>query len=516
MRRKIIDLLQTTPLFIFLLPVFFIHIGYNELFGFLSAGIVIRNFIGVSLGILSLYISSWLYLKRIRNATLFAFILSLFVLFFGYFHDLLKSSLFSSFLSIYSVFIPVSALLFIFLAIWFRKREKTLNRTYQFLNALMIILVCLESIKSIYAYDRIRETENLIDPRFSVYKEFQKYGAVADSLKPDIYFIIFDEMASSYSLKKYLGKENDMLDQALYQEGFFIIKKSRSNYNQTVFSMSSILNMEYIPENGIPVKEDLISNMSCVKSISRNSMLAILKDQKYTISQYHPFNQLQKEYAPVPGLKEIIECHFFYKTLPGRIRRDIFWNVYQFNLFNIQQNLNDYKWDQNTQRKREINDVTRFIKNSCSKKGNPKFVYGHYILPHSPYSFNRNGEILPSNTNNPLEKNSDPRGGYYEQVLYSNNIINDLVTHIKRKNRKNTIIMIMGDHGYRDDLGVIDISGSYYNLSAIYFPDQNYESIHDSLSAVNIFRVVLNKYFNTKLRILKDSTVMIRKSDLLN
>lgn len=61
----------------------------------------------------------------------------------------------------------------------------------------------------------------------------------------------------------------------------------------------------------------------------------------------------------------------------------------------------------------------------------------------------------------------------------------------------------MGDHGYRGDAGITDSIASYQNFSAIYFPDKNYKYLDDSLSSVNVFRLVLNKYFNAKLPMLK-------------
>ncbi|MFN5333651.1 MAG: hypothetical protein ACK5BV_00505, partial [Bacteroidota bacterium] len=235
-------LLRNTPIYILILPVLFIHIGYNELFGFLSVQIILKNFLGFTSGIFIIFFSSKLYLKDKRKSLIFSFILSVYILFFGYIQDTLKLSVFSDYLARYIVLIPATLLLFVFLAIWLKKKNKSYNKAYNYLNLLMIILICMECLKSVYYFGRLNEHHKLIDPRFSVYKEFKKYRDIADSLKPDIYLIIFDEMTSSYGLKKYLGKENDTLDQSLTNEGFFVIKKSISNYNQTVYSMSSMLN----------------------------------------------------------------------------------------------------------------------------------------------------------------------------------------------------------------------------------------------------------------------------------
>ena len=69
----------------------------------------------------------------------------------------------------------------------------------------------------------------------------------------------------------------------------------------------------------------------------------------------------------------------------------------------------------------------------------------------------------------------------------------------------NKIIILQSDHGIAD----FDFSrrkDAFRNFSAFYFPDRNYASLHDSISNVNTFRIVLNKYFNYKLSIKKDSS----------
>jgi phosphoglycerol transferase MdoB-like AlkP superfamily enzyme len=154
---------------------------------------------------------------------------------------------------------------------------------------------------------------------------------------------------------------------------------------------------------------------------------------------------------------------------------------------------------------RDLLQTTTLIKNSCSADGPPKFVFGHYILPHAPYTFNREGEVIPSEPGDPFDKKTNRLEAYFEQVLYANKIIAELVSHIKKNNKKNTIIMIMGDHGYRDDTDQSQTDAAFYNFNAVYFPDGNYQHMNDSLTSVNTFRTVLNVGFNTKLPILKDS-----------
>jgi hypothetical protein len=52
MRRTLQEQLQLFPLFLWLLPFFFIHTGYNELFGLLPISLALKNLIILGLGIL--------------------------------------------------------------------------------------------------------------------------------------------------------------------------------------------------------------------------------------------------------------------------------------------------------------------------------------------------------------------------------------------------------------------------------------------------------------------------------
>ena len=54
----------------------------------------------------------------------------------------------------------------------------------------------------------------------------------------------------------------------------------------------------------------------------------------------------------------------------------------------------------------------------------------------------------------------------------------------------------------------IEYDKDYYvragNLTAVYFPDKNYSEMYQTISLVNLIRVVLNKYFEAKLPLLPD------------
>ena len=72
-----------------------------------------------------------------------------------------------------------------------------------------------------------------------------------------------------------------------------------------------------------------------------------------------------------------------------------------------------------------------------------------------------------------------------------------------------SVIILHSDHG-PDIRLVAGIPDSHYLkarmgiLSAIYFPDKEYASLYPSMTPVNIYRMVFNKYFGLDLPLLKD------------
>lgn len=100
---------------------------------------------------------------------------------------------------------------------------------------------------------------------------------------------------------------------------------------------------------------------------------------------------------------------------------------------------------------------------------------------------------------------------YTSQISFANSIMEEMVAYIQMHNKRNTIIIIEGDHGFRLFSSELMIKYSLPNFSAVYFPDHVYSMINDHLSPVNSFRVVMAKYFNQHLPILPDSGINVKQ-----
>ncbi|WP_407522150.1 hypothetical protein PDL71_14040 [Lacibacter sp. MH-610] len=257
MFKNLKTILSNNILFLFLLPVFFIYSAYNELFGFLNLPFVLTNFFAIIVSGIIIYFFIIPLLKNKKKSVLFTFFSLTYFLVFGFLHDSLKN-IFStgSFFITYTFLIPFTFLLFISLFIFLKRmKEENFSGTFFYLNLLMIALIISEIPNSIRRYQLDKSVHNLIDFRFNAASAYTSAG-LSDSAKPDIYFLLFDGMASTKSLQEGLGKDNSSLDSFLSSEGFYIARNASANYNWTIHSLSTTFNMEYLPDFIAPVMND--------------------------------------------------------------------------------------------------------------------------------------------------------------------------------------------------------------------------------------------------------------------
>lgn len=507
MKEKLNALLQEKPYFLLLLPLFFIFHGYNAFFSFFPFRFVLLN-LAISLLVTALlYLVSFWSLKNKKKAAIFSFWILLFILTFGFLHDTLKKTVGSIFFSSYKFILP---LIFVFLiALWlFIKRSTGIfNQLFLFLNILLSSFIGYEFINSVTNYIAYKKNNHLLDNRFSTYYQAEKNTSLPDTSKPDIYFLVFDALPSTAAMQNAWNFNNNTLDSFLLNKNFYVVPRSKSNYNLTVLSVSSTLNMDYTPPLDL-YQDETKMYFKASASLLDNSLVRYLNGAGYDIKQYQPVSFVNKDWNGNLFFSEMLYMNYFYQTLPGRVYRDVGWNFSQPKTKFIKKQDFSYYEKRNNDHRNDLLQTTLLIKNSCAmNKPKPQFVYAHYQLPHDPYIYDSLGNLKPAEKTITYKEEEQP-AAFIEQVKFANKIIQQLVTHIKQTNKPNTVIIIEGDHGFRNIYGKKGYM-IYDNFSAFYFPDRNYKDLYPTISPVNSFRVVLNNFFETKLPLLKDSSIFI-------
>ncbi|HZY24842.1 MAG TPA: sulfatase-like hydrolase/transferase [Bacteroidales bacterium] len=358
----------------------------------------------------------------------------------------------------------------------------SLKRVSLFLNMLLTLLI----IYQIFADGKQNTRKIRLVSESEIVTERNELKNIS---LPDIYYIILDAYTSNASLKEFWGYDNKDFEDYLRGKGFLITTNSRTNYNMTPYSLASSLNMSYltkIPHYFPSAAQtqnlfDLVDSSRVVKTLLKNN---------YEFVNYSFFNIQNKP-------KFYNDYFFFLKSnlLDGTIYESFAKKLIK-------------NWTRNQNAglfTLESTDAT--ILNKLPEKINsmksPHFVYAHIMLPHEPYFFDESG--TPQEPDSALNYLSKSR--YLKQLKYLNKLVIKTVSRIFENNsEKLPVIIIQGDHGWRYLYGKNRLKESGTILNAYFFPDQDYGKIYPSISPVNTFRVILNKYLDSNLKLLKDTT----------
>lgn len=485
--------IRTKPFFLLLLPLFFVLHGFTENYGFVpvsDAALLTGIYLAWSVVIAAV---GWLLFRNTRQACLLAFLVMALHFFFGTLHDTLKQLFPGSFIVKYSVLLPVLSAALLLVVILMKRKKPRLLRTTYYLNILLLVLLAIDGIWLTGKIIRDRKQEPQGVP--------QGFIACPGCPKPDIYFIVPDEYAGNTELKDLFQFDNSAFISQLDAKDFHTIPQSYSNYNYTPFSIASVLNMDYLQLSGRERNQPDLTY--CYEMIWNNRLLRFLESQGYSFYNYSVFDfegqPARTNETFLPNKTRLITS----QTLLSRIRRDIAYNL--ITRFQSKKYLRKVTYSDKENNENIYNLTWKIAE---ERSGRPKFVYTHLEMPHYPYYFDRNGKEQPFETL--LEGQQGNKEHYIEYLQYTNKKLLDLVDHIRQFSLNQPIIILMGDHGFRHFTEPVLPKYHFLNLVSLYMPSRNYGAFHDSLSSVNLFRILLNTGFSQQLPYLKDSTSYLR------
>jgi len=347
-----------------------------------------------------------------------------------------------------------------------------------------------------------------------------------DLRPPDIYYIILDAYARADVLQNRFGFDNSEFIDALKARGFYVADASETNYLRTILSVTSSLNMNYIPELGLDSLSDdfrLRLEEQLKDSIVRQQLEAAGYITVAVSTSYAPTEIVTADYYLVPNMSNI-------EALRAEGAFNAFESVVLTN--SIGQLLLDYntlrgvsvanfiasQLDNAKQIRREIVLAAFDHLSTISSIPGSKFIFVHIVSPHYPYLFGSNGE--PLNYPEPLtfvEKQIIPGEeswtGYRDQLLYINSRLLDAIDVILENSAEPPVILVQSDHGPATGLNWADPRDPYLSdrsaiLNAYFIPDHCQDSLYPEISPVNSFRVVLNCSFGSALDLLPDQSFL--------
>ena len=323
---------------------------------------------------------------------------------------------------------------------------------------------------------------------------------------PDIYFIVCDAHGRQDILRDEYEYDDGPFLQHLRDKGFYIADQSTSNYMWTELSIPSTLNMRYLDNlsgndtskgrqaTGLVRNNALVAELKSIgyRTVALESMEPWLcldnADVYYTASDRVGLTPLQQLILDSTALSQ-----FGGKALENRLTLDQFHRKREITLYELA----------------KMPQVAALV--------GPKFVFLHIYSPHTPFVFAADGT-------DPLARgygsifdgmNADVteqqyHDWYREQAIYTDARVAQMVDQILARSARPPVIVLIGDHGprsgMRPDPDASNLPECMSNLTAVLLPGKDAQGLYPQITPVNLFRVVLDDYFNAGLPMLPDKS----------
>lgn len=308
-----------------------------------------------------------------------------------------------------------------------------------------------------------------------------------DLPKPDIYVIILDSYTRANVLeKKYHYDNSPFLDQ-LKDLGFYIADCSQSNYPSTRYSLTSLMQGNYLQE---------INPNGSLSPFSATFAIRSLRTLGYSVYSFENWSK---------GHFDLGEDKLFSRNSPVLSLNILLSGLNEFESMLMKTSLLRILVDMPQLapgldlNKAEFYEHYQQVKYTLSELPNlpamtsPKFVLVHLLVPHEPYIFTPDGSY---------KYVGDTIKGYTSNVAFLNNNLPAIMEKIIDNSKIPPVIIIQGDHG--PNMKVYDPETRHSILNAYYVNDKADSLLYPAISPINSFRVVFNAYFNGNYDLLPD------------
>lgn len=467
--------------------VFFITHGYSLNLSLVPLPQLLLLFVILLAAAIIVYWLSKKFFRSGRKAAVFTSFVALVVLFFGVFQEWLDKFRLTSPLARLQVLVPLSFLAILIALILIKRSRKSFQRTILYCNILLVVYITID----------------LFAIAAGLLQRSEKNEAVAQTIcdtcsKPSVYLIILDSYFGSAGVEGFYNYKDTAFEDWLRSEGFHVNKGSRSNYLFTLFSMSSLLNMDYIDDRlGAMEYRNHYSFTRAMEGMWNNKVCNFFGAQGYTINNFSLFDM------------KSASASFSNDLMPDRARlvtrQTMFYKIQKY----LPGMLTRYGWISQDKieldHSRTISRLQQRALPDANRRG-PEFTYLHLLMPHTPYLFDSAGHRM-RDAKKPDGSRYTDHEQFLQYQLYVNKLVADYVTKLKTQTAGQAVIMLMSDHGYQHAY-TKDKKLPYFNLNAVYMPGGNYSGWYDGISNVNQFRVLFNNLFHQQMPMIKDSIVL--------
>lgn len=305
--------------------------------------------------------------------------------------------------------------------------------------------------------------------------------------RPDIYYLIFDGYGRADVLAQRYDHDNSPFLDGLRQRGFYIADKSCTNYPLTQYSLASSLNVNFL-DNITPTA----ATRSFYEMIRAPKVARFLKQRGYRFIHFN---------SPWPGTS-------FSRTAdqtigPQRGLKDMFLIFHSFSAlrFVVHHNMLAEYISVHRDAFEELPNI--------AKQAEPTFTFAHFIAPHPPFVFDREGRGRE-------DIDQTKRQSYTDELIAMNAVVTRMVDRIVAQSATKPIIIVQADHGpaffacapLAPDNDAEWVQERLPILNAYLVPEQVRSKLYPTISPVNSFRLLLSECFGAALPLLPDRLYM--------
>jgi hypothetical protein len=336
---------------------------------------------------------------------------------------------------------------------------------------------------------------------------------------PHVFVLVLDEYARGDILLDRFGFDNTPFLDALRERGFTVAERSRSNYTQTLLSMTALFSMQLLEGSPPPLdsagaaqdtrgaaKEEpwnIFNGMRNREAFTRAAVWDIFSRMGYrsVVTDSYPFMIKQDADVVLSGtMSDRLFVDLFLRStswlLAGKLLQLIGFRSEAVTredwIAQIQQNL-DY--------------TVQF-----AAQQQPVLMFTHVICPHIPFVLGIPDSLDADDIYRRSDGDQLPISGYRahypRQVDALNTRVLRTVDGILAGGRP-VIILLMSDHGSRLHYGPHDIAGTDLdersaNLFAIYSTSGATATFPPDITLVNVFPRILNTCFGGRYPLAED------------
>lgn len=323
--------------------------------------------------------------------------------------------------------------------------------------------------------------------------------------RPDIYYLVFDRYAGSPALERHYGFDNEPFLRELEERGFVVARDSVANYIKTNLSLTSSLEMEYLDADEL--------NAAATSPADQGPINRRFQDRLTIPAE---LKQLGYEFVLVPS---------WWPPTASNVDADVtlqYQGASEFTLALLETTvLSAFTGPREEVDPFSMNELRNYTLHQLDQMlelpalPGPKFVMAHFLIPHPPNLFDRDGR--------PFEGESARLSGpekYVRQVEFTNSQILRIIDAITAgPGGEEAVIVLQADEGpfperyaangetFRwADATPEELEIKLRILNAVRIPGADAEAagFHPSITPVNEFRVVFNAVFGAGLPMLPD------------